>query len=171
MVPFRPFHPLILAIAQELQRRADEQLDANPLQSLKAMLEERPPLDVKGHETLAAQINDLMKISQPKDDQVRLAPMLFLPHRRGTLFTVNNMGLVDALLATYPPCGRMAAPLAASLDAMWPKIQALLQTIPLPPQPLILPSGGNPKPIETHHPAAAGPLPENIQQFMKPDQG
>ena len=25
MVPFRPFHPLILAIAQELQRRADEQ--------------------------------------------------------------------------------------------------------------------------------------------------
>lgn len=171
MVPFRPLHPLILAIAQELQRRADEQLDASPLLSLKALLEERPPLDVKGHETLAAQINDLMQISQPKDDQVRLALMLFLPHRRGTLFTVSNMGLTEATLAVYPPCGPMAAPLAASLDAMWPKIQAMLQSIPLPPQPLILPSGANPLPPETHHPAATGPLPENIQQFMKPDQG
>ena len=170
MVPFRPFRPLVLAIAMELQRRADEQLDANPLESLKALLEERPQLDVQAHETLAAQINDLMAIAQTPDDQIRLGLMLFLPHRRGTLFTAQEMGLVEAMTIRFPPCGAMAGRMAGGLDAEWPKVLGILQSLPLPPAPLVLPSGVRPLPPEAHHPAAAGPLPENIQQFMGPGE-
>lgn len=165
MIPYRPFHPLVLAIAQELQRRSDEQLDANPLKSLAAILEQRPNLDVDGHATLAAQINDLMRISQPSEDRLRLALMLFLPHRRGTLFTSTEMLLRDALFFPAPPCGQMAGRLAANLDAEWGKVLAVLQNMPLPPRPLV---GADGVPAEAHHPAAAGPLPENIRDFLQP---
>ena len=37
--------------------------------------------------------------------------------------------------------------------------------MPLPPMAL---AGANGLPIEAKHPAAAGPLPENIQRFMQP---
>lgn len=165
MIPYRPFHPLVLAVAQELQRRVDEQVDANPLESLKAIMEERPALDVDGHATLAAQINDLMGISQPADDRMRLALMLFLPHRRGTLFTTSEMLLRDALFFPAPPCGQMAGRLAANLDAEWGKVLAVLQNMPLPPQSLL---GAGGVPAEAHHPAAAGPLPGNVRDFLLP---
>lgn len=163
MIPFRPFHPLVLAIAQELQRRMDEQIGANPLESLKAILEERPALDVKGHATLAAQINDLMGLSCPTEDVARLALCLFLPGRRGTLFTANEMLLRDILFFPACPVAGMAEALVTNMEATWPKVIGVVKNMPLPAPVLVG------VPPEAHHPAAAGPMPQNIQQFMKPD--
>ena len=171
MVPFLPLHPGVLAIAQEIQRRANEDPTRSILDHLSDIVTERPPLNILDYTKLAAQVNDLMDIAQPSGDRLRLALMVFLPHRRGTLFTASEMRLIEAITVQFPPLSGMAGRLGTSLDASWPKIVEILQSLPLPPPALVLPSGANPLPPETHHPAAAGPIPVNIQQFMKPDQG
>lgn len=166
MIPFLPFHPAVLAIAQELERQALANPGINTLEAVQGLIESRPHLDVQGYTTMAHQINDLMGIANPPDDQIRLGLMLFLPDRRGSLFTAQHLPLRDALFFKEPMCMRMVPALAASLDAKWDEVLKVVETMPLPPTPLVNGSG---MPIEAKHPAASGPLPENIQQFMKPE--
>lgn len=164
-IQFLPFHPLILAIAQELQRRAIENPEINPLTAIKNMLDERPALDLHSAEVLSSQINDLMVLANPPADRVRLSLMLFLPHRRGSLFTASEMMLRDALFFPEAPCHRMAGPLATNIDSQWDEVLQVLKNLPLPPMALVNSDG---VPVEARHPAASGPMPSNIQQFMNP---
>lgn len=166
MLPFRPFHPSVLAIAQELERRAIANPEISPLEAIQGLLNERPPLDIQGYTTMAHQINDLMGIANPPDDQIRLGLMLFLPGRRGSLFTAQHLPLRDALFFKQPMCMTMTPALAASLDAKWDEVLKVIENMPLPPAPLVNGSG---VPIEAKHPAASGPVPENIQKFMRKD--
>jgi hypothetical protein len=163
-VPFYPFHPAVLAMAQEIQRRGIEAPGSNPLELLKSMFEERPAIDPEAYATMAHQINDLMGIANPPGDQLRLTLMLTLPRRRGTLFTVQEMLLVEALLFPAPPCHMFAGSLAKRLDEKWDEVLSVLKSMPAPP--LLL--GTTKIPAERHHPAAVGTVPENVSQFLLP---
>lgn len=163
-VPFYPFHPAVLALAQEIQRRGIENPSANPLELLKSMFEERPRIDPTDYATMAHQINDLMRLGNPDNDSLHLALMVALPYRRGTIFTVHRMSTLEARLFTAPPCGMLTGRLAANLDVKWPEVLEVLKNLPMPPLPL----GGTKVPSEAHHQAAAGALPTNIQDFLKP---
>lgn len=165
MVPFNIFHPGVLAIAQDLQRRCNLAPEVMILDHLKAIIEEKPPLMIEDYTKMAQQINDLMAVSTPPDDRLRFAMMIFLPQRRGTLFVAEHMLMRDALFFAHPPCLDIAPRLAKALDGTWDQVLETLKKMPLPPAPLM--NGGG-VPPEAHHPAASGPMPANIQEFLKP---
>ncbi len=164
---FLPLHPIIFAIAQELQRRALQAPEANVLEILAGFLTEKPQMDMIRDGRLAGQVNDLMGIATPPHDTVRMALMLFLPEGKASLFTSNEIPMRDALLLPGNPVPEGAARLAHALSEKWPEVVAILRTLPAPPTPLVNGSG-NPLPAESRSPQASGPMRGNVQGFLLP---
>ncbi len=164
---YLPLHPIIFAIAQELQRRATEAPEANILEVLAGFLTEKPQMDMRRAGRLSAQVNDLMGIATPPHDTVRMALMLFLPEGKASLFTSQEILTREVLLLRFSPCLQVAGALAHALDDKWPEVVATLQTLPMPPAPLVNGSG-NPLPAEARSPQASGPVRGNIQDFLLP---
>lgn len=169
MTQFIPLSGPVLALAQEIQRRALENPQIVLFDAVQSLLEERPALDLKGASRIALQINDLMKISEPGPQDLRVALLLFMPGRRGTLFTVKDLPLAEVLLfPTRCPIAPVAGSLASALEGSWPEVAELVRHLPVTlPSQILDPHG---RPAEAHHPVASGPQPENIQDFMRPDE-
>ena len=165
MQPFRPFTPVVLAFAQELQRLAQENPKLTLEEAVRSMLDERTPLHASEMRPVASQLNDLMHLAEPGPDDLRLAMMIFLPGRRGCLFTMQALPLTEVQQFQTSPIPQVGGRLASSLDQNWAEVLQAVQAIP-PVHPLRL-VGPNGLPPETHHPAAAGPQPSSAR-FLRP---
>jgi hypothetical protein len=163
---FTPLTPPVLALALELQRQSTAHPEIRLLDAVQAILDARPALDVQGVHGMTAQLNDLMALANPESGALRLALMVFLPDRRGSLFTLKNLPLIESKLMRHSPIQPVAAALAQALDASWPELLASIENIPTPMPLRVL--GANGLPAEAHHPAAAGPQPGDVQQFLRP---
>ncbi len=166
MKKFLPFYPVVLAFAQELQRRSQEDPQSTLQGVVQAMLDERPNLNVSETTPLTSQMNDLMRLAEPGSDDLRLALMVFLPGRRGCLFTMQDIPVVEVQQFKSSPIQQVGGSLAAALDQNWNEVLQVVETIPVP-QPLRI-VGANGLPPETHHRSAQGPQPSDIEKFLRP---
>lgn len=162
MTAYTPLTPISLAVAMELQRRAQANPEITILEALQGLLEDRPNLDLQGAKPVCAQINDLMDVTAPPPDRARMVLMVALPGNTGVLFTASEILLSDVKLLPRSPVLHMAAKLAASMDQSWEEFRKAVCSIPVTEPNRIV--GANGIPFDRR--PAAGPTPAQLKDFL-----